>query len=425
MAKVKVAAAKKKKAAKVKRRPIKVKKAQGLGLADAGQALGAYLGGPVGSIAGRLGGGLLARITGFGDYQVNQNTLAMGGPPPSFYNRGNGYEVCHKEFVAIVAGTAGETYTRYPINPGLVDTFPWLSAVALNFDEYEILGLVFEYRPTSGMSVNSTNPNLGYIVMSTQYNPLDTPFASRIEMESYEYSTSGRPCDALMHPVECDPKQRPLQIQYVRHAAAPAGSEQMYDLGAFTLLCGGLPGNNPVGELWVTYHARFRKPRLGPTGTFAHFIGGWHPATGVNSCTAASPLGDTVDWRIEDEKITGFITRLSATKMSLQQAGYYRITAMWQTALGAAPTVLPTITYGTGYTVLDNTVQINNPPTIGTSTAATPSATYMSVVKLNTSGTSLFPPANDITFGGLTNLTQGTVDLWFHYLGQKAPTPYQ
>lgn len=159
----------------------------------------------------------------------------------------------------------------WAINPGNQDTFPWLHAVALQFEEFRFHALRFEYVATSGDALNSTNAALGAIVMTTQYNATNPPFASKYQMENYEGSVSVKPSKNAFHSVNCIRSQTPMTPMYVQSVAQQVSSQLgqgnilQYQLGQFYLAATGMQVDNYVcGELWVSYDVTLLKPRLNP-----------------------------------------------------------------------------------------------------------------------------------------------------------------
>lgn len=245
-------------------------------LSSLGGLAGNYLGGPLGGAAGMAAGKILSQITGFGDYKVNTNTVVAGNSVASFRQGGDGVTICHREFLKDIVGSVDFELQDFPINPGLLTTFPWLSQVAVNFEEFEMMGLVFEYRPSSGSAISSTSSALGVVIMATDYDVLNPLFATKQQMESYEYSNSMVPFQVCMHPVECKRNVNVLNNLYVREGPVPASADQrFYDMGRFQIATQGMQSAYVVGELWVSYDVRLRKPRL-PASTpsaYAHLEG--------------------------------------------------------------------------------------------------------------------------------------------------------
>lgn len=268
--------------------------------ATKGAAIGTALGGPVGTAVGGfaggvtgfatgtyggdvLGSGVSQMISGRGDYVIGPtkpkyNVLTNAADVPQFKTKGRTNVVTHREYIQdIFTGpTLTGTYTDFhttdfTINPGLQHTFPWLYAVAKNYEEYIVHGMVFEFKSTSADALNSTNTNLGAVIMATQYNVNSLPFLTKQQMENYEFSMSAKPSQSQLHAIECSPKETPIEILYVRTGDLslpyPQGSTiedgRFYDLARFTIGTAGMQAANVlIGELWVTYHIELLKPKI-------------------------------------------------------------------------------------------------------------------------------------------------------------------
>lgn len=246
-----------------------------------GSALGNIIlpgiGGPIGSSIADRGHRLIKSVTGFGDYNVANNTLIGGDSVPLFSKRAKSLRVCNREYMQdVLSGPAGSfnIVIIRDINPSNAALFPWLHNIAQCYEEYKINGMLFEFKTTSSDAVSSTNTALGKVILATQYNPLSADFRNTKEMENHEYSSVIKPSDSILHPVECDPNQSVLQHLYVRHGdAEDMGDKRFYDFAKFTLAVAGMQAANVnIGELWITYDIEFFKPRLGtPPALMAHW----------------------------------------------------------------------------------------------------------------------------------------------------------
>jgi len=207
-------------------------------------------------------------VKGNGAYTINNNSLLSGMDPPSFIDGKNehGVMVRHREYLGDITPTSAFTIQTFNINPGLDSTFPWLSGVANNFEQYRFHGLLFEFKSMCSDSVVSTNANgaLGTVIMATQYNALDVPFPDKRTMENYEFANSAKPSESQLHPVECKPSLSTLSTLYTRSGAIAAGSDQrFYDLGEFNIATQGMQSTTGVcGELWVTFEVELIKPKF-------------------------------------------------------------------------------------------------------------------------------------------------------------------
>jgi hypothetical protein len=164
---------------------------------------------------------------------------------------------------ALVGGSSEFNLASYSINPGLPGTFPWLSTIAQQFDQWQPNGIVFEFRSTSS-DYNGTSQALGVVVLATDYDSMDNDYASKIEMENSDYAMSVKAADGAVHGVECDMTERPTRILYTRTTDIPANTDaRMYDLGKFQIATKGMSAADVnVGELWVSYDITFYKKQL-------------------------------------------------------------------------------------------------------------------------------------------------------------------
>jgi hypothetical protein len=179
--------------------------------------------------------------------------------------------ISHREFLQNVTATGGAGNTSpfanltFALNPGLEQTFPWLSQIAQNFTLYELEGCIFEFRPTSGELGAVGSNALGKVVMATQYDPDAIPFTSTIQMENYDYANACKPSEHMLHGVETEPTQRATKMMYVR--TGPSQKDKVFtDYGLFQIATEGLPITNgntsTIGELWVTYRVKLSRAQL-------------------------------------------------------------------------------------------------------------------------------------------------------------------
>jgi hypothetical protein len=243
----------------------------GIGGATASGMLGMNTG--VGSAAGTQLGAIISRWLGFGDYRVKSNSLLRvdsSGSIPMMHNTGQSIIVRHKEYVCdVIAGTGAPTgfniSNRFYLNPGLEASFPWLSTIAQQYQEYSWRGVVYHFISTSGeYSAAMASTSLGSVMLHTDYRVTAPAPGSKVELLNEYFACDARPTECFIHPIECDPKENPYNVQYVRSGAVPAGEDpKTYDLGVVSVASQGIPvaGTN-LGELWVTYEVELRKPQI-------------------------------------------------------------------------------------------------------------------------------------------------------------------
>ena len=270
----------------------------------AGRTIGAMAGkalaGPLGGWAGEKVGGLahyIGKIFGSGDYisspSVRSNTIIQP-QVPSFSTGGSITRIRHREFLGdVITSSTANTFnlTAFPLNPGLNDTFPWLSQVCgSTYQQYRINGMVFEFRSMSSDALNSVNTALGSVVMCTDYDSADQPFTSKQQMENTEFGVSCKPSSNMIHAIECEPKLTTATELYIRAFGNPAGTDiRLYDWGKFYIATTGFQGTSVnIGELWVSYDVTFIKaieqPPLYIAPAAVYRLQG-------SSVTGANPLG--------------------------------------------------------------------------------------------------------------------------------------
>ena len=230
---------------------------------------------PYAQAAGQMSGAMgIGDFTTTGTQTVVNNDIVDGGSGmtiPEFTPGGEmgTVQISHREYVADVFGpdSAGVFQNiTYGLNPALPETFPWLSQVAANYEEYTIKQLIFSFRSTVTDFVAS-NGQVGSIILATQYNANDAPFASKQDMMEYAGAVSAKVSQQVQAGVECDPAQLSGPPgKYTRSGPTPPGEDvKTYDLGTLNVATSNTPtqfNNQAVGELWVSYTIELRKPKF-------------------------------------------------------------------------------------------------------------------------------------------------------------------
>jgi len=244
-----------------------------------GKHLGQAIGGTIGAFTGlpmsgmsSLGGALGkygSKFTGFGSYkyQVKRNTL-LSPDPPMIANRGRegAVQIRHREFVCdVTSSDVFQIVATLPLNAGQAITFPWLSNIARNFSQYELNGCIVEFVTSSG-NATGANTALGNLMISSQYDTIQPPFSSKVQMLNEIFSSTTVPSSNQIHPIECARNQSSVAIQYVRTGVQPANTDiRMYDLATTYIgFEGGQTANNGqvVGSIYINYDVLLYKPSL-------------------------------------------------------------------------------------------------------------------------------------------------------------------
>jgi hypothetical protein len=183
--------------------------------------------------------------------------------------------ITHQEYIGEVYGNSVDAnndpnvfeYSKYILNPGMEKTFPWLSQIAVNYQEYEFKQLVFSYRPSLA-DINSNNGQVGEVLIATNYRATDPSFQTKADIKRYPHHSSSRCLDAQDHGVECDKKKLPLakNVMYVRNESLSSQENiNDYDLGFTQISVHNTPSsvaNAALGSLYVYYQIKLIKPIL-------------------------------------------------------------------------------------------------------------------------------------------------------------------
>jgi len=380
-------------------------------LGNMGKSAGGFLGGPVGGWAGEKLGNWLGKITGMGAYHISNNSL-LQGTVPSFGTDPGSVIVSHREFVGDVKSSILFSNIQYPLNPGMGTLFPWLSNMANMYEEYEMLGMLVEFKSTSADALNSTNTALGTMILATDYDCSDPGFTTKQQMEAYQYSTSCKPSESMLHPIECSRKQTVLSRLYVRSNVVPTGFDQrFYDLGVINLAAVGSQAVATVGELWVTYHVKFLKPKLPtPSGQnliATHIIDSATTTGARGSATAAAPFGTA--GAIVAPASTLPIVVTATNSFTVGFVGSYLLVFQ---AYGTGIAAVPTVTYGTS--ISTNAIPFYDvlftPPgdaseALYHSSGGATRALFAGIFSVDRNNTSA-----SIAIGGLTGMTAASTD---------------
>lgn len=299
----------------------------------------------IGAGFGRWLGSGIGIITGSGDYKMvgpapTYNVLA--GNPPKFSSTYATNIVCHREYLGDISGTTNFTNLQYPLNPGMSTTFPWLSQIAANYQQYRFHGLVFEFRPLITDFVTSGAP--GVVVMATNYNADQTAYASRQIMENSEFAVSVKPTNALMHMVECNPDQTAMKLYNIRTTALPNNQDlRLSDLGLFQFATQSNPNNQNLGELWCTYCVEFFKPVMAIENSVVEAV-----ATHFTRNNIANnvPMGTTTTSAAGSLLISN-ITNTAITIAGLNVTGNYEFIFTW-IGTGGVTFVAPSVSVSGG-----------------------------------------------------------------------------
>lgn len=194
----------------------------------------------------------------------------------------------HRELIASVTGTVAFTVANsFALNPGLAQTFPWLSTQALGWEQYKFNRLKFCYYTRTGTATP------GSVLLVPDYDAADSAPLSEQIASAYRDCVEEVPwvesfsCE--LDPSALQGNVGPTGRHFVRTAPLAANLDiKTYDCGNLHLAT--VDGTAvPWGKLWVEYDVDLYVPQLPPTGA-SNFASSLVNSTGTGSTTTA-PLG--------------------------------------------------------------------------------------------------------------------------------------
>ncbi len=263
--------------------------------------------------------------------------------------------IIHEELITPLSGYSSFTIgASLSINPGLAQTFPWLSTQAVGWEQYRFNYLEFVYVPRSATSRD------GVISMAPDYDAADTAPLTEAIMSTYEGYVQGTPWSE--HVCRLGPRKMFSMgnHKFVRTSALSANLDvKTYDAGNFYFATADVNPTGVIGRLYVRYDVEFLNPQLPPAGVPTS----WSLASGGSGITTTAPFGTAP---------TVFGTTISVSPTSPYTTIVFNSVGLWLVVVqmtgtgvnGSAPTLSGTIALsnipGAG-TQLYNTAQ-----TIGT-----------------------------------------------------------
>jgi len=192
----------------------------------------------------------------------------------------------HFEKLADINGTSAFTTTSYSLNPGLAATFPWMAAIAENFEFYKFLNLEFWYIQATATSTTGT------VYMAFDPDAVDDPPPSSTALIDLNVKTVGSPYVNLK--LRIPPKSKFVKDLYVRTGAVSGTDLKTYDLGNFYIATDGCNVTTKIGALFVSYRVALISPELPISSQFVAGLNVFStvPVT-ANLFASPSIFGDT------------------------------------------------------------------------------------------------------------------------------------
>jgi hypothetical protein len=241
---------------------------RGMQTSGVGASIGNAILPGLGGLLGHAAEGLFKTILGSGDYTeaehiskplpVNNTILGLQSPPVTnmvqeMHWNGQATRIAHREYIGSISMSSGYAAAQYQIEPTSTFMFPWMSRICPSFQKWKLLGMAFEYVPTSAQAISAGTPAVGFVALGINYDQAALLPSSMANLLNTQGSISGRPQDGIVCPVECDPGLTPLNPLYIAPAGILIDEPKFYMFGNLTIATEGPAAYTNCGQLWVTY----------------------------------------------------------------------------------------------------------------------------------------------------------------------------
>lgn len=163
------------------------------------------------------------------------------------------------EFIASITGsTTFDASQKFYLNPGLPASFPWLSGIAEEWQQYRFHYLRFRYVTRSPTS------SKGSVILSPDYNPKEASPTTELQASNTQDAVE----DVVWKELTCtlDPSAMfPFGPRKQVRTAAVAGDISLYDAGRMFVCVTGEADASEIGKLWVDYDVELFVPQNSPT----------------------------------------------------------------------------------------------------------------------------------------------------------------
>ena len=234
--------------------------------------MGKNAGAKVGSWVGGKLQQWFSSLFGSGDYNIQaqsvgdikSNSLIAGSSVPSFSTNGGGGDVTRiafHEFVTNIKMTAAFNCQTFDIDITAPRTFPWVSRLARNYQQWRLVGCVFFLRSLSSDTAVAPTQGMGSVAGAVRYDVHSDPPTSKAEILNSMFASSAKPSQNQALPLECAPKMTIISPLKVLPIGAIRSDLQFYQMAKLDICTEGAANDyEDALELHVAYEVEFLKP---------------------------------------------------------------------------------------------------------------------------------------------------------------------
>lgn len=214
----------------------------------------------------------------------------------------NTSRVVHRELIANIVGSATFSVPfSFPLNPGMSQTFPWLSVIAQQWEQYRFNSLRFCYYTRTGTTT------IGSLQLIADYDAADSAPLSEFIASSYQDVVE----DAPWKDIFCELKSSSLHAmgprKYIRTGPLAANLDiKTYDSGTMFVGTTDASGSPPWGKLWVEYDVTFSVPQISLVGPSSNTY--LHATANVPTSSSILPTPTVVSGTLPVSVVASTIT---------------------------------------------------------------------------------------------------------------------
>lgn len=240
---------------------------------------------------------------------------------PAISQRHDSIRVRHREFLWDIVGSIDFAYDQFAVNPGMAETFPWLSAIANRYESYRFHKLRFVYEPATSTSTSGT------VMMACDYDANDAGPNTKTVMMAYKNAQRSAPWSRCENVSDVQ-DMRKVPTYYVRSGAVASTDIKTYDVANFFIATNGQAAATDIGELYVEYDVELLTPQLNnsaPSLDMINSTGAGVVNNGAFGTASAATLAGGLATNID-------VTHLNASDLRINQAGTYVLELLAQAA---------------------------------------------------------------------------------------------
>jgi len=218
-----------------------------------------------------------------------------------------------KERIATVSGSASFAVVgNFALNPGIAESFPWLSGVAQRFERYNFDSLTVRYKNLKGTDTD------GNIIISYDPDTLDGAPATAVAQTQSTAYIDGAPWRIFELKVPCSKEKK-----FVRAGPVVTSDLKTYDAGRIWVTAEGCADSTAHGYLEVEYSVSLHEKQSASAGASvtAPAVNQWNlPANQASGAGSIIQLTEAVQVQATDPPTN------SSGVITLVSAGWYKVT---------------------------------------------------------------------------------------------------